>query len=440
MLKTIEREEHASITNDRFTNSMVAAASSTCFLHFFLTIFYLIIKVPEMWLYSSITFFLFLLWRKLFKNKWIKTPFVLASINVGLGIIMANYFIGWQSNFNIYFIILPSALLIYTGWKNWERTLYLLLIGTIYVVLFLTFSNFNGVYNIDSEILKYVSMANTLSAGGMLIIILFFFNSSITKMQKSLEDQNKHLEHKTIELNRSLIKEQELGQLKTSFVSTASHQFRTPLAAIQSNSELLEMLSNKIEGGTNKRFKKITNRITLEIRKMTELMDDVLILGKLTSGNVSTKPKELNLVDFCEKLAEEFNELQMDGRFVNIVKEGVPYNVYLDAKLLTHSLSNLISNAFKYSLGKKNPKLSISFKPKEFNLTIEDYGIGIPKMEMSNLFHPFFRANNVTEIKGTGLGLSIAKEYFELNKGIITASSTEGIGSTFEINFKKQEL
>jgi len=440
MTKTIERAEHHSITSDRFTNSMVAAASSTCFLHFVLTIFYFIIKVPEMWIYSSTTFFLFLLWRKLFKNNWIKTPFVLGSINVGIGIIMANYFIGWESNFNIYFIILPSALLIYTGWKNWERAIYLILVGTLYVVLFLTFSNFTAVYDINSEILKYVSMVNTLSAGGMLIIILFFFNSSITKMQESLENQNKHLENKTNELNRSLIKEQELGQLKTSFVSTASHQFRTPLAAIQSNSELLEMLSNNMDGETSKRFQKVTGRITGEIGKMTEIMDDVLILGKLTSGNVDVKPEELNLVDFCQKLAEEFDDVQHDGRIMEIITDGEPYNVYLDSKLLSHSLSNLFSNAFKYSLGKGNPKLIISFISKGFSLTIEDYGMGIPKSEMPNLFHPFFRANNVTEIKGTGLGLSIAKEYFELNKGILTASSTEGIGSTFEINFKKQEL
>ncbi|MBT6439381.1 MAG: HAMP domain-containing histidine kinase, partial [Flavobacteriales bacterium] len=237
-----------------------------------------------------------------------------------------------------------------------------------------------------------------------------------------------------------LIKEKELGQLKTNFVSTASHQFRTPLAAIQSNSELLQMLSNNTDEDASQRVKKITSRITGEIAKMTEIMDDVLILGKLTSGNVDVKPEELNLVDFCQKLAEEFDDVQHDGRIMEIITDGEPYNVYLDSKLLSHSLSNLFSNAFKYSLGKGNPKLIISFISKGFSLTIEDYGMGIPKSEMPNLFHPFFRANNVTEIKGTGLGLSIAKEYFELNKGILTASSTEGIGSTFEINFKKQEL
>jgi signal transduction histidine kinase len=197
------------------------------------------------------------------------------------------------------------------------------------------------------------------------------------------------------------------------------------------------MLSNNLEEDTSKRFKKVTNRITREIAKMTELMDDVLILGKLTSGKVEYNPQKIDLVEFCKKLTKEFDEVQNDGRSMNIVINGEPYNVYLDPKLLTHSLSNLFSNAFKYSIGKRNPELVISFKSKEFILLIKDYGIGIPKNELSKLFHPFFRAQNVTEIKGTGLGLSIAKEYTEVNKGILTTSSTEGIGSKFKISFKK---
>ena len=244
-------------------------------------------------------------------------------------------------------------------------------------------------------------------------------------------------EEKNQRIEESLIKEKELGDLKTHFVSTVSHQFRTPLAAIQSNSELLQMLSNNIEEDASKRFKKVTGRITREIAKMTELMDDVLMLGKLTSGNVDYKPQELNLVDFCKKLAKEFNDVQPDGRIMNIITDGEPYNVYLDLKLLNHSLSNLFSNAFKYSIGKNNPELLISFKPKEFILMVRDYGIGIPKEDFSRLFQPFFRANNVTEIKGTGLGLSIAKEYIEINKGQIEATAIQGEGSCFTVTFNR---
>ena len=258
--------------------------------------------------------------------------------------------------------------------------------------------------------------------------------SIVNEYKENLEQKVKH---RTIELEESLEREKELSKLKSSFVSTASHQFRTPLASIQANSELLEIVSSNASFEYHEKCKKVTSRIKLEIHKMIELMDEILVLGKLTSGNVNFKPQELDLFNFCGQLVQELNELQTDGRVINIVTEGNPYNVYVDHKLLTHSLTNLLSNAFKYSLGKSNPKLTISFKLKGFSLTIEDDGIGIPKAEMSNLFHPFFRGSNTTEIKGTGLGLSIAKEYIEINKGILTVKSAEGVGSRFKISFKR---
>jgi signal transduction histidine kinase len=241
-------------------------------------------------------------------------------------------------------------------------------------------------------------------------------------------------------LKKSLIKEKELGQLKASFVTVASHQFRTPLAVIQSNTELLEMLNNMGKKQEPENYAKVTNRITVAISKMTDLMDDVLTLGKLTSGNVPYTLEELDLVDFCKKMCEEFNSVQMDGRSLNVVTEGEAYMLQLDAKLLEHTLSNLISNAFKYSIGKASPELSIHFKSKELVLSVKDYGLGIPEEQQLHLFEPFFRADNVTEIQGTGLGLSIAKEYVEVNKGTISAKSILGEGSCFEIIFKKDKL
>ena len=136
-------------------------------------------------------------------------------------------------------------------------------------------------------------------------------------------------------------------------------------------------------------------------------------------------------------MVEEFNLIQDDGRTLDFKFEGEPYIVNLDPKLLTHTFSNLISNAFKYSVGNKNPLLKVDFKPKELLVSVKDYGLGIPEAELSNLFQPFFRANNVIGIKGTGLGLNIAKEYAEVNKGQITARSTLGEGSCFEITFKR---
>jgi len=238
------------------------------------------------------------------------------------------------------------------------------------------------------------------------------------------------------ELEESLVREKELSKLKSSFVSMASHQFRTPLAVIQSNAQLFEMLQRSGKEVTPKKYIKISDRITGEITKMTTLMDDVLILGKLTSGNVPFDTQELDLVEFCNLIIDQFNLIQKDGRRLDFVVKGKPYNVEIDDKLLTHSLNNLISNAFKYSAGKQNPQLSIHFKPTEVVLSVKDYGIGIPEKQQFHLFEPFFRADNVTEIKGTGLGLSIAKQYVEINKGQITAKSILGEGSCFEMTFR----
>ena len=255
--------------------------------------------------------------------------------------------------------------------------------------------------------------------------------------KKSLELYNSinALGFANIELKASLGREKELGLLKSSFVTTASHQFRTPLAVIQSNTQLLEMFNKTGEKIEPEKYEKVTVRITEAIAKMTVLMDDVLVLGKLTSGIIQCDPQELDLVEFCKKLIKEFNSIQIDGRILEFQLFGDPYTVNLDPRLLTHTLSNLISNAFKYSEGKKNPELTIHFKPKELLVSIKDYGIGIPEAELSKLFQPFFRANNVIDIKGTGLGLSIAKEYIEINKGQIAVKSTLGECSCFEIRF-----
>ncbi|MBT6438451.1 MAG: PAS domain-containing sensor histidine kinase, partial [Flavobacteriales bacterium] len=263
----------------------------------------------------------------------------------------------------------------------------------------------------------------------------------LNKLNDSLEEK---VQERTIELTnsedklkKSLVKEKELGELKSSFIAVASHQFRTPLAVIQSNAELIEMLNNTGVKQEPEKYKKITSRITEAIYKMTDLIDDVLVLGKLTSGNVHYDPAEVDLSGFCEKLVQEFNLIQKDGRMLDFVTSGEAYKVQLDAKILSHAVTNLISNAFKYSVRKENPQLSLHFKPTEVVLSVKDYGMGIPEEEQLHLFEPFFRADNVTEIQGTGLGLSIAKEYVEVNKGTISAKSTLGEGSCFEITFKR---
>jgi signal transduction histidine kinase len=272
-------------------------------------------------------------------------------------------------------------------------------------------------------------------------IVIFIASSHFLKNLNQQRESNASLLKITETHNKrlavSLEREKELGQLKTSFVSMASHQFKTPLSVIQFNAELYEMLASSGKIIKPEKYAKVTARIAVAITSMNNLIDEVLLLGNVTSGIITYTPENLDLVGFCEKMAKEFNLIQQDNRILDLVIDGEAYDVSLDPKLLDHSLSNLISNAFKYSVGKKNPQLIIHFNPTEVVLSVKDFGLGIPEKEQSKLFTPFFRANNTIGIKGSGLGLKIAKEYVEINKGQISAKSTLGEGSCFEITFKR---
>tara|TARA_R110001592_G_scaffold236456_1_gene494777 strand:- start:2664 stop:3875 length:1212 start_codon:yes stop_codon:yes gene_type:complete len=260
-------------------------------------------------------------------------------------------------------------------------------------------------FNVNGEIEKYVSV-----------------RFDITE-QKQLQEKLKH----------SLIKEKELGELKSHFVSTASHQFRTPMAIIHSNSELLNMITKNSDQALKPKLEQVTERIQKEIKRMTTLMDDILVFGKIDSGSGIIVNKEAtDVLKFCATIAEEFNDIQTDNRKIDVVFFGEPKKVNIDQKLITHAVSNLISNAFKYST-KGNPKIQLTFDKDCLKISVIDSGIGIPENEIKNLFQPFFRAKNVKDIEGTGLGLAITKEYVELNNGKIEVESKLNEGTVFTV-------
>ena len=230
-------------------------------------------------------------------------------------------------------------------------------------------------------------------------------------------------------LQLSLKKEKELGELKSHFVAMASHQFRTPLAIIQSNSELLTMVIDKeSEGSIKGKLKRSSERITGEISRMTQLMDDVLILGKIGAGHLKPELKEVDLVELLKDVQAHTNAIQTDGRSLNLEVTGKRTFVLLDEQLIQHVVENLVSNAFKYS-EKENPKVGLRFNKQTVTISVEDKGLGIPKGDRDKLFQPFHRADNVADIQGTGLGLVIAKEYTELNGGHIEVESKENVGT-----------
>ncbi len=231
---------------------------------------------------------------------------------------------------------------------------------------------------------------------------------------------------------KALLREKELNELMAKFVNFASHEFRTPLATIQSSTEIIEAYTQHI--AQPQRVHKHTHLIHAEIDRITRLIDEILLIGKIDSDQVVAKKEPVYLLDVLSKVIHRQNALQKDGRTVQLMIKGQATAIYVDAQQLDLSIDNLLSNAFKYSLGKPNPIVTVQFEPTQVKILIQDFGIGIPTDEQEKLFTSFFRANNVGRIKGTGLGLVIVKNFIELNGGSVSFESTLQQGTTFCIS------
>jgi PAS domain S-box-containing protein len=244
-----------------------------------------------------------------------------------------------------------------------------------------------------------------------------------------------------LKLRQALEREKQLSSLKSNFVSTVSHQFRTPLTVIYSNVELMEMRSIEL-GLEEKLFQKlslVTNRIKNEIDRMTEMMDNILLFGKFEVGQITMKKRKIDLRSLIESLSRAFMINRIDGRTIRLECQAGEKFAFLDESLTTHVLSNLISNAFKYSENRPSPQIKMYDENNLIVIEVIDFGIGIPQEDMDKLFNSFFRASNTDSVPGYGLGLVIAKEFTELQSGTIEISSTINIGTTVKIKFNKYE-
>ncbi|AUD00650.1 sensor histidine kinase [Spirosoma pollinicola] len=235
-------------------------------------------------------------------------------------------------------------------------------------------------------------------------------------------------------LQQALRREQELNQLKSQFVSTASHEFRTPLTTIQSSTELIELYLNSPTVSARGAISKHLGVIKQEINHFTSLLTDILTIGKIESGKVHFVPNWVDIVSISKEVIETHFSHRSDNRSVQLSIEGTERMVYVDAKLINHVLINLVSNAFKFST--KSPHLRLIFSDESVVFQVIDEGIGIPVSELSNLFQPFFRASNTNEAPGTGLGLVIARQFVELNGGQLELTSEEKKGTTCTVTLK----
>ncbi len=231
------------------------------------------------------------------------------------------------------------------------------------------------------------------------------------------------------QMEKALEKEKEVSYLRSQFVSTVTHEFRTPLASIHSNTQLLQRYNEKWD---QERKEKNFNRIYDAIKSLSFLLEDVSILGKEQSGRLQFNPAPTDIQSFIHSLAEEANEAYRNKPSIVIENAFTHKKISVDQTLLRHILINLFTNALRYSSANdRQPRLTISDgnEKNKINFVLKDYGKGISQHELKNIHEPFFRGSNVASIKGTGLGMSIVQKSVKLHKGTINIKSEEGKGT-----------
>ncbi|MFN8310999.1 MAG: PAS domain-containing sensor histidine kinase [Chitinophagales bacterium] len=237
------------------------------------------------------------------------------------------------------------------------------------------------------------------------------------------------LEQSKEELETALEKEKELSDLKSRFVSTVSHEFRTPLATVLSSASLIAKYTNSTD---QEKREKHVGRIKEGVKHLNAMLEDLLSLGRLEEGLVEPKREELNAPEFIGSFISEIKDILKTGQQIAYEHQGDAH-IVMDRFLLKNILMNLISNASKFS----PEDAVIDLKTKNCNenliLSVADKGIGISEEDQQHLFERFFRARNAQNIQGTGLGLHIVSKYLQLLNGKIELKSEENKGSCFTI-------
>lgn len=250
-------------------------------------------------------------------------------------------------------------------------------------------------------------------------------NNLVIELEKEVNERKRAEE----ETKKALAKERELNDLKSKFVSLASHEFRTPLSTIMSSASLVGQYKDK---GELEKVDKHVARIKSSVGHMTNILNDFLSLGKLEEGKVAVHPETISLDSFFVEIEEEMRATLKKDQHI-ILECHHQQTIVSDVRILRNILFNLISNASKYSPEGKAIYLRCQSNEGKITFSVTDEGVGIPNEDTRNIFERFFRASNVNHIQGTGLGLNIVKRYAEVLDGHISFSSHQGQGSTFFI-------
>ncbi|HOZ78430.1 MAG TPA: PAS domain-containing sensor histidine kinase [Ferruginibacter sp.] len=251
-----------------------------------------------------------------------------------------------------------------------------------------------------------------------------------------LEEAMKELESSKEELSEALSKEKELSDLKSRFVSMASHEFRTPLSTVLSSASLLAKYT---QGEEQEKRDRHIQRIKSSVHNLTDILNEFLSIGKIEDGKVVTHYSSFNVQELLASICSELQGIAKKEQQI-IYQHTGDTNVCLDITLLRNIFINLLSNAIKFSAEDGVIEVTSSVDAHNIVLEVTDHGMGISKEDQDHLFERFFRAKNATNIQGTGLGLHIVGKYVELMEGQIVCKSELEKGTTFTITLKNDTL
>jgi PAS domain S-box-containing protein len=237
------------------------------------------------------------------------------------------------------------------------------------------------------------------------------------------------------QLQTSLAKEKEISQMRSRFITMASHEFRTPLAIISSSTGILQNFSDRLSAEKKQGH---LDTIQKTIKHIVQLLDDVLMINRAEAEKMEFKPQALDIIAFCRRLKHEIEGTSSTHKIEFVLKPSQPILndtlvVRFDPKIIRQIFTNLLSNAIKYSPENSVVNFSFIIENDQLIFKIKDAGIGIPKEDQVNLFSSFYRGSNVGTISGTGLGLVIVKRCVDLHQGQITLDSEVGQGTTFTV-------
>ncbi|NEZ57652.1 PAS domain-containing sensor histidine kinase [Adonisia turfae] len=248
-----------------------------------------------------------------------------------------------------------------------------------------------------------------------------------TVLQQTNEDLELKVKKRTAELYAANERLRELSDLKSRFVSMVCHEFRNPMNNIALSVSSLNRYDEKLSQSQKNQY---LVTIKENVERMTQMIDDILVLGKLEAKRLCLNPEPLNLVDFCRNLLTELpsqtGQLEFTGRHKPLIAK-------LDQTLLRSILTNILSNAVRYTLDGRSVYLSLFRHKEQAVFVVKDNGLGIPPEDYPHLFEPFHRGKNVSNIPGTGLGLSIVKQFVDFQQGNIQVKSQLGTGTTFKV-------